>query len=135
MVTDLLTDGYTYVSDDSSSAYDALTGIWNVGSIAAGRSSTINITATVNVSGDYSNTAEVTSADNVDPDSTPNNGIASEDDMDSVITTPIPVSDMEINMTVDNMTPYVGGEVVFTIEVTNHGPSPATGIEVIDLVT
>ncbi|MGI9530677.1 gliding motility-associated C-terminal domain-containing protein [Lutimonas sp.] len=134
IVTDILTDGYTYVSDDSSNAYDALTGIWNVGTIAAGASGTINITATVNVSGDYSNTAEVTSADNLDPDSTPNNGDVTEDDMDNVITNPIPVSDMEINMTVDTMTPYVGGEVVFTIEVSNIGPSPATGIEVIDLL-
>ena len=37
-------------------------------------------------------------------------------------------------MTVDNMTPFVGGDVVFTIEITNNGPSDATGIEVADLL-
>ena len=60
----------------------------------------------MNVTGDYTNTAELTASDNVDPDSTPGNGALSEDDMDSIDTTPIPVSDMEINMLVDNMTPY-----------------------------
>ena len=133
-VTDLLADGYTYVSDDASGDYDPNTGVWNIGTLAIAGSTSINITATVNVSGDYSNTAEVTAADNLDPDSTPANGDLSEDDMDSISTNPIPVSDMEMNMTVDNMTPYVGGEVVFTIEVTNIGPSEATGIEVRDLL-
>jgi len=132
-ITDLLPDGYTYVSADAGT-YDAVTGLWTVGTIASGANSILNITATVNVSGNYDNTAEVTAADNLDPDSTPANGIATEDDQDTIIVTPLPVSDMEMNMTVDNDTPYVGGEVVFTIEITNNGPSDATGIEVADLL-
>ena len=132
-VTDLLPDGYTYVSDDAGT-YDAITGLWTVGAIASGNNSILNITATVNVSGNYDNTAEVTAADNFDPDSTPANGIATEDDQDTINVTPLPVSDMTMNMTVDNDTPYVGGDVVFTIEITNNGPSDATGIEVADLL-
>jgi uncharacterized repeat protein (TIGR01451 family)/gliding motility-associated-like protein len=133
-ITDLLEDGYTYVSDNSGGTYDEVTGIWNPGNLTIGSSASMQITANVNVSGDYSNTAEITAADNLDPDSTPANGIATEDDQDSIITDPIPVSDMELNMVVDNMTPYVGDNVIFTIEVSNIGPSDATGISVSDLL-
>ncbi len=133
-VTDLLADGYTYASDNGAGNYDAITGLWTVGDITSGNNNVLTITATVNVSGDYSNTAEVTASDNLDPDSTPANGIATEDDQDTVNTTPLPVSDLTMNMTVDNMTPYVGGDIVFTIEITNNGPSDATGIEVADLL-
>ncbi len=133
-VTDLLTSGYTYVSHISTGSYDAVSGIWITGAIASGANASIQITANVNVAGDYSNTAEITAADNFDPDSTPANGIATEDDQDTIDTKPIPVSDMEINMVVDNMTPYVGDDVIFTIEVTNNGPSDNTGIAVTDLL-
>ena len=133
-VTDLLADGYLYVSDNSAGTYDEVTGLWTVGAIASGASASIQITATVNVAGNYSNTAEITAADNFDPDSTPNNGLATEDDQETIDTDPIPVSDMEINMVVDNMTPYVGDNVIFTIEVTNIGPSEAAGIAVADLL-
>ncbi|WKK65806.1 gliding motility-associated C-terminal domain-containing protein [Lutimonas zeaxanthinifaciens] len=133
-VSNLLPNGYTYVSDDAAGNYDSVSGLWIAGDILSGNSIELNITATVNVTGEYENAAEVIASDNFDPDSTPANGIASEDDQDSVSTTPQPVSDLSMNMTVDNATPYVGGEVVFTIEITNNGPSDATGIQVTDLL-
>ena len=73
-VTDLLPNGYTYVSDDAAGAYDAGTGIWNVGSIANGASASLHITANVNATGDYENVAEITASDNLDSDSFVNNG-------------------------------------------------------------
>ena len=42
-VTDLLPNGYTYVSNDAGAAYDALSGIWTVGSILNGANATLNI--------------------------------------------------------------------------------------------
>ena len=133
-VTDLLPNGYTYVSDDVSGDYVSGTGIWTIGNILNGNNTVLNITTSVNASGDYNNIAEVTAADNLDLDSTPANGNAAEDDQGNVITNPIPVSDIELTKIVDNSTPYVGGNVVFTITVSNNGPSDATGIEVTDLL-
>lgn len=47
-VQDLLPNGFTYVSDDSTGGYDAQTGIWTIGDLAEGSSASLNITATVN---------------------------------------------------------------------------------------
>ena len=133
-VTDQLLNGYNYISDDGSGAYNAATGIWTVPNIAYGSTATLQITAVVNPTGNYSNTAEVTAADNFDPDSTPNNGVTTEDDYSSIVTNPIAVSDIEISKSVNVLTPYVGTNVIFTITVTNNGPSDATGVQVTDVL-
>ncbi len=41
-------------------------------------------------------------------------------------------SDLMLTKTVNNATPNVGSNVVFTIIVTNNGPGPATGVVVKD---
>mgnify|MGYP002021520066 CR=1 FL=1 len=43
-ITDMLPDGYTYVSDNSAGLYDPTTGIWNVGTLTSGASIIMNIT-------------------------------------------------------------------------------------------
>jgi uncharacterized repeat protein (TIGR01451 family) len=133
-VTDLLPGGYTYVSDDGGGAYNPGTGVWTVGTMAAGASDTLNITATVNASGAYANTAEVTGSNQTDPDSTPGNGVTTEDDYAEQITAPTPAADLSLSKVVDNPTATVGSNVVFTLTVTNGGPSGATGVEVTDLL-
>jgi uncharacterized repeat protein (TIGR01451 family)/gliding motility-associated-like protein len=133
-VVDLLPDGYTYVSDDANGGYDANTGLWNVGSIANGGNASLSLTAAVNVGGNYLNVAEVSASDNSDGDSTPGNGDPTEDDQDSAGVAPNPVSDLELTKVVDNSTPLVGDNVVFTITVANNGPSEATGVVVTDLI-
>lgn len=44
-------------------------------------------------------------------------------------------SDLELTKTVNNATPLVGQDVVFTLTVTNNGPSNATGVKVTDLLS
>jgi uncharacterized repeat protein (TIGR01451 family)/gliding motility-associated-like protein len=133
-VTDHLPNGYTYVSDNSGGAYNATTGVWTVPNIASGSNQIIQITASVNPTGNYMNIAEVTAADNHDPDSTPNNGVTTEDDYASISTLPVAVSDMSISKAVDNATPLVGSNVTFTLTVINDGPSDVTGVAVEDVV-
>ncbi|WP_417353669.1 gliding motility-associated C-terminal domain-containing protein [Flavobacterium alkalisoli] len=135
-VTDLLPTGYTYVSYTATAgAYDSVTGLWTVGNLDSGVFHTLQVTATVNGSGDYTNIAEVTSNNLPDPDSTPGNVIDTEDDYASVSTVPIPISaDLSITKTVNHPTPLVGSGVVFTITVTNDGPQDATGVQVTDLL-
>ena len=89
------------------------------------------LTATVDTPGTKTNTAQVTAADQYDVDSTPNNNVATEDDQDAVSLTP-QVADLSLTKTVDNGTPAVGSNVVFTLTVTNDGPSDATGVQVTD---
>lgn len=68
-VTDVLPTGYTYISDNGAGAYDDGTGVWTVPNIPLNGSESIEITATVNATGNYTNEAEVTASDNMDPDS------------------------------------------------------------------
>ncbi|KGE87988.1 hypothetical protein IX84_11755, partial [Phaeodactylibacter xiamenensis] len=131
-VRDNLPSGYTFVS--SNGAYDDATGIWTIGDLANGASVSLEITASVNATGDYFNVAEVSEANEDDTDSTPDNddGDQSEDDEDSAETTPNPIIDLELTKVVDNATPNVGEEVTFTVTVENQGPSDATGVAVRD---
>src|SRR5690606_30710051 len=72
-----------------------------------------------------------------DPDSTPDNGIDTEDDYATAITTPIiPTADLELTKTIvgGNATPLVGSQIIFNIEVSNAGPSSATGVVIEDLL-
>ncbi|MGD2050651.1 MAG: DUF11 domain-containing protein, partial [Chloroflexota bacterium] len=123
-VSDTLPNGYNYVSDDSGDAYDAGTGVWNVDGISDTLSAELQITATVNPSGNYTNVAQITGLDQTDPDTSNN--------QDSIFTNPIPAADLAMAKNVDDSTPFVGDQVIFTLRVDNNGPSDATGVEVTD---
>lgn len=60
--------------------YNASTGLWSVGTLAAGASTTLALTVKTSSAGSHTLTAEVASASIADPDSTPGSGGASEDD-------------------------------------------------------
>jgi uncharacterized repeat protein (TIGR01451 family) len=133
-VTDLLPSGLTFVSSiQSQGSYASVSGIWTVGTVNASSSATLTIKATVQSSGTITNTAEVTSSDVLDPDSTPNNHNSGEDDQASRIISSL-LADLSLTKSVDNATPNVGDNVVFTMTVSNAGPSTATGVQVKDLL-
>ncbi len=68
VVTDLLQTGYTFISSTTTEGtYNALTGIWNIGSLNNGASEVLTITALVNATGVYTNTASIT-ANEIDID-------------------------------------------------------------------
>jgi gliding motility-associated-like protein/uncharacterized repeat protein (TIGR01451 family) len=60
-LTDLLPAGYTYKSSTppAGTAYDAATGIWNIGTLASGANATLTITAVVKATGPYVTTATI----------------------------------------------------------------------------
>ncbi len=79
VVEDALPMGVTYVSDDSSGAFDQASGRWAAGSLGAGESVTLHITVTVNADAGgttITNTVTVAAAGQYDPDTS--------DDSDSV---------------------------------------------------
>jgi len=129
-VLDRLNDGVQFVSATATNGnYDASTGIWTAGPIAAGAGARLTIIARVIQVGTFLNTAEVMTANQPDVDSTPGNGEPTEDDFASTEFT-TPVADLSLTNTVDNATPNRNELVTFTVVITNSGPDNATGIVV-----
>ena len=133
-ILDILPSGYTYVSNTrTAGTYNPATGVWDLnGVLLNGTTETLTIVATVNPGGDYFNVTEVIASDNIDPNSTPNNGSVFENDYDSAGTTPIPAADLALDVSVDNEFPIVSETITFTLNLTNDGPSDATGVSVLD---
>lgn len=87
-VTDLLPPGVSFSSSVAGQgSYDPTTGVWSVGSLAAGEEATLSIEVIVTGTGVVTNHAELTGADQVDVDSTPANSEPGEDDEDSAALT------------------------------------------------
>lgn len=131
-VTDVIPAGMSFVSSTpSQGSYSSGSGLWNVGTVAAGSQATLTLLATVNSAGTKVNKAEVTAADQFDPDSTPNNDAGGEDDLAQVSLTPMSV-DLSLTKTVDNNAPQVNQNLTFTVTVSNAGPDTATNVVVSD---
>ncbi|MFV8334427.1 Ig-like domain-containing protein, partial [Flavobacterium sp. GSP14] len=126
-VTDVLPAGYSYVSNTAPSTgiFNSGSGVWSIGNLANGGSATLTITATVNATGSYANRADI-AADEADP--TLGNNTSTSKPI------PVPQSNVGITKTVNNATPSVGSDVIFTLTATNAGPSSATGVNVTDVL-
>ncbi|MDR2928805.1 MAG: DUF11 domain-containing protein [Cytophagaceae bacterium] len=117
-VTDQLTAGYQFVSATPSvGSWNTSAGVWTMGTVAANTTQTLLITAKVNPAGTYSNTATVATATN-DPINANNTTSVT-----SVI--PVPQTDLRLEMSVDNDNPAVSNQIIFTLRLTNNGPSDA----------
>ena len=125
-VTDQLPDGYAYISDTGNGTYDAVSGIWTVGSLEKDESQSLEIVVEVLASGNYNNQATISNVNEED-----SNEDNDETDADAN-TDPSPVVDLSLVKTVDNESPKVGDQVTFTLTINNAGPSTATGVEVTD---
>jgi large repetitive protein len=133
-VRERLASGLEFVSATASiGTYDAATGVWNVGAIAATQAATLTVTAKVISAAPIVNTAEVSASDQFDPNSTPNNARAGENDQASVTITP-QAADLSVTKSVDNPSPSNGSAVTYTVIVRNSGPSNATNVVVTDLL-
>ncbi|MEX0275813.1 MAG: DUF11 domain-containing protein, partial [Flavobacteriaceae bacterium] len=135
VVVDQLLSGFNFDSYTATiGTYDNTTGFWQIGTLSNGVTETLTIDVTVNPSGNYTNTSQVIASDGFDIDSTPANGVSSEDDQGDVTIAPVNVVDLSLNKSVDNTTPDVGSNVVFTLTISNDGPSDATLVLVEDLL-
>lgn len=131
-VTDALPAGTTFVSSTpNQGTYNSTSGVWTVGTVANGGNATLQIVASVDSLGAKTNTAQVSAADQADSDSTPNNSVATEDDQDNAIVTPQQV-DVAITKSASPTTVTLGGNLTYTLTVTNNGPDTATNVNVTD---
>lgn len=130
VVDGLLLQGVTITSTTVPiGSYNATTGVWNVGTLNSTANYTLTIVATVNsgtAARTFSNTATVWSSTNTDPDPLPG-------DQQKTVTVIVNGADLQVTKTVNNATPKVGENVVFTVVVRNNGPQ-ATAFSLTDLL-
>ncbi|MDX1926069.1 MAG: SdrD B-like domain-containing protein [Pirellulaceae bacterium] len=93
-VLDLLPSGLTFVSSSGVGSYDSGTGVWTIGTVAAGASASLQITTTIDSGGTKTNLAQIQTVDQPDFDSTPGNapGVSEDDDATSSLTPPASIS-------------------------------------------
>ena len=126
IVTDLLPSGYTYVSatPPAETTYTAATGIWNIGALTNGSSSTLTITARVNGSGIYTNSATISGTEN---DAVTGNNTA------TATTTPVSTTGIALTKT-GPASINAGSTITYVIVASNNGPSDANNLAITDMV-
>lgn len=90
-VKDTLPAGVVYQSATGDGSYNATTGLWTIGTIAANGKATLVVTVRVSAEGTWFNKAQVSKADQTDVNSTPDNNNPAEDDQ-SIACFAVPVS-------------------------------------------
>jgi uncharacterized repeat protein (TIGR01451 family) len=124
-LTDTLPAGLTFVSSTPPVCTGGVTVTCNVGNVANGASASVSIVASVNASGKFINTANVF-ANESDPFPSNNTAIDSFSASAS--------ADLAISIASAPPTPVVGLNLTFTLTIMNNGPSPATGVTVVNQV-
>jgi uncharacterized repeat protein (TIGR01451 family) len=123
VVTDSLPAGVTFVSASGGGANNSGTVTWTLGNLINGQVSNVTVTVTAPTSGSLTNVASV-STPTGDPNLTNNTSVP-------VITTVTPVADVGIGKSAAAVVSATSN-VVYTISVTNFGPSSASGVVVTD---
>lgn len=128
-VSDLLPAGLAYVNSTVSQGnYDNLTGVWDVGALAAPLNNnafaTLTIWAQVMQTGQIVNDVTKTEQNEYDPKPGNNH--------DSVTLEVPPAADLKITKTVNNTKPVINDTITFTIVVQNQGPDEAKDVYVVD---
>jgi uncharacterized repeat protein (TIGR01451 family) len=130
VVNDLLPAGLTYSNaSPSQGTYNSTNGNWSVGALTVGSSASLVITARVNggTAGNVlTNCATVTASSHADQ--TPaNNTACAELTVQSV--------DLAVTKRADPTAVNEGGQVVYTVLVSNRGPVTAQSVMLYDVVT
>ena len=92
-VRDQLNAGFEYSSDDANGAYNNVTGLWTVGPLAIGESTSLNLSVVVLAAGENFNYAQVVSDNEFDLDSTPGDNSIDQDDNDRITIIADPIAE------------------------------------------
>ncbi len=127
VVRDRLPAGLNYVNAlPSVGTYDPVSGLWNIGDLAAGASCVLQLVATVEAgTGGRTiyNSVSIASFDQMQ-----------EQQLQAVLLIPVTVraADLRLLKNVDDPTPIQGEQVDFTVLVTNQGPDTAFAVVAAD---
>ena len=113
----------------SQGAYDPATGAWTVGTLAAASGATLTMNGTAATGGGgfwWTNVASLSAYDQVDP------ALADNTDQAAVL---IEGADLALTKSVDNPTPNETAPIVYTLQLTNSGPSDVAGVVVSEPLT
>jgi uncharacterized repeat protein (TIGR01451 family) len=124
-LSDPLPPGLSHQSHVASTGvYDPGAGSWLVGDLATGASASLDITVQVDAVGSLSNTATLVSLDQTDTN-------AANDAASAALS--VAGADVGLTKVVDDGTPDLGSNVVFTVTLSNAGPDDTTPlVEVTD---
>jgi len=129
-LTDLLPAGFTYVSNTVSlGSYASGTGIWTVGSLTPLATATLDIYSTAAAGSGgivWTNTVDISAMDQTDLNPT-------NDTAQAVVG--VVGADLAVIKTVNNSAPNEGESILYSIVVTNNGPSDTTGVTVSEPLT
>ncbi|CAM2009735.1 M43 family zinc metalloprotease [Acanthopleuribacter pedis] len=117
--------GLTYLGDNGLGTYS--NGVWSIDLLDAGDTISLQITTSVNQSGDKLLVAEVADADRPDPDSVPDNGNPAEDDYAAV---GIGAADLALAWRADDLSPLELSTINLHLDLTNEGPDDASAVVV-----
>jgi uncharacterized repeat protein (TIGR01451 family) len=125
-VSDALPAGLTFISaTPSQGSYNAITGLWSIGTITSSSSATMTLDATVASPSPQTNTASISHSDQFDPNTGNNSASATVSPLQA---------DLAIGKAVSDATPAVGDTVTYTVTVSDLGPGDATNVTVLDLL-
>ncbi len=123
-VTDLLPSSDQFIAAfPSQGTYNAVSGIWTVGTVDTTSPRSLRIQALVIAPASTVNTATITHSDQFDPNTANNTA--------SAATSP-QQADLAVAKTVSNSAPNVGDAITYTVTLTDNGPSNATGVTLQD---
>ncbi|MBQ2653645.1 MAG: DUF11 domain-containing protein [Methanobrevibacter sp.] len=126
-VTDILPQGTVILAYDTHSvgSFDEETRIWEIGQLNANEPVSLVLVTKILTDGNITNKASVDTS-TYEPDKTNNEA--------NNTTVANPICDLEIVKVADSITVNINENVIWTIIVTNHGPSAALNVVVEDVL-